>query len=1222
MKLTADQIKALDLNRNLAVVAGAGSGKTTVLVQRYLHILLQNPHLPVNHVLAITFTEKAAAEMKERIFEEIRTRFEQDTARRARLFEILQQLHEAQISTIHAFCANLLRRYPVDANVNPDFLVLDDASGQELLNRAFREFFLNYRLQDTPEDRLKLTALREFTVSDLRSLFFALYQKRTIVRDFVKDLAGQNPPDLMAAWEALFVEYHLWVLGDLLENHRFWQALEELVETDVGEHGRAKEILSLIQEALRVFQKPGNEEFEKILAVVDLIDKLTKKDGKQYVKIPGTKKAWGEYGTSLFLELSGIAAQYSQKVISWHTPVETAYAKIYLGLGLLLKDFFDLVEKKKNQMNVLDFDDLQLQTLRLLRSNNRVKERVRQHYPFILVDEFQDTDPLQGEILRLLTHLPSGELDHHRLFVVGDPKQSIYGFRNADVGIFQQAVEEITRQGSEDRPFEIPGMEEEFPATEENKRGLIALSENFRSLPGLIRFFNRTFEPIFIPETEYDVEFRPLTVGRTGVADFPSAIRLDLFYPEEGDEKHLEFQVRHIAETILRLVRHPEEGEPGVGDGQAGRRAVTFGDIAVLIRGRTHLGVIEQLFRDYGVPYRTHHGYGFFRQQEVRDVYFILRSLADPDDDFATVAFLRSSFVGLSDVALFYLGQVKAGNYAEKLHALVQFLNGNKNAAETFLPEFEQFLREGGYSFTLLPEETEMIRFIARKHREWSELAQGGKFTLLLDDIIEELQVRPVLAAQHHGQQKLANLDKLVHHIFEFEQSSSGILTELLDVLGRQIADPRGEGEAPIMVEDRNKVSILTYHGAKGMEFPVVFLPFLEKSFEPDEPPFVDKKIGFAFAAKRLSGKKKDQRPFLLKYLAALARQKTIAEEKRLFYVAATRARDHLFLLGGTDARGKVPERSYLWWLLKAYELPALPENNERERVIDPGEMDFRICWHKLEELPRELPSVAQTGEERAEPEELIPPAHLKYQAVRPETPGGQIYSATQIMIYLEDEARYFRHFYLRDGQIFPPQVEMEYEDEPGGALWGTAVHRLLQDFHLRQPEEDVQKIRQILLQLETEAGDTSRVLEKKLSALIKTVRTSPLMGRLSRPPQFSEYSVDLRMGEFILRGIFDRLYRNERGLWEVLDFKTNRIGKEEVEQVAEKYRIQMEAYALLLSGLHPGQPLYPVSLFFLHPMEEYRHEFTPEDLVRIRSRIRQAMKNIWVKENEYFYPG
>ena len=151
MNLTPNQLKALDLNRNLLVSAGAGSGKTTILVNRYLHILLENPQLNVQNILAITFTEKAAAEMKERIFKEISRQFEKNRPKQERLFNLLQQLNNVQISTIHSFCAGVLRQYAIESQLNPSFQILSDYQIEDLLNRTFRNFFLTYRPEETNE---------------------------------------------------------------------------------------------------------------------------------------------------------------------------------------------------------------------------------------------------------------------------------------------------------------------------------------------------------------------------------------------------------------------------------------------------------------------------------------------------------------------------------------------------------------------------------------------------------------------------------------------------------------------------------------------------------------------------------------------------------------------------------------------------------------------------------------------------------------------------------------------------------------------------------------------------------------------------------------------------------------------------------------------------------------------------------------------------------------
>ena len=228
----------------------------------------------------------------------------------------------------------------------------------------------------------------------------------------------------------------------------------------------------------------------------------------------------------------------------------------------------------------------------------------------------------------------------------------------------------------------------------------------------------------------------------------------------------------------------------------------------------------------------------------------------------------------------------------------------------------------------------------------------------------------------------------------------------------------------------------------------------------------------------------------------------------------------------------------------------------------------------------------------------------------------------TQLMLFRQDPGRYFTHFYLNDGKFFPPETTPEWVDEPGGEQWGIAVHRLLENFYRRTPAEDEQKIRQIVMQLNLSGPAEEDALANRLKALVDKIRRSGWYRKLPQLEVYSEFALDRRVKEFVLRGVFDLLYRNEQGWWEVVDYKTNRVTTSRVDEVATKYLFQGQAYAFLLAGLHPGQAVYPITLFFLDPLKEVRWEFTPDSLNNIREELERLMERLFHEERKLFFPS
>ncbi len=1222
LNLTEDQLKALDLNRNLAITAGAGSGKTTVLVNRYLYILMRNPSLQVRNILAITFTEKAAAEMKERIYDEINRQFAHNETERPRLFDLLNQLHEAQIFTIHAFCSSLLRQYPVEAGVTPDFTVLDDIQSGELFERVFHDFLINYPLEEGEKGELVLSALQEFPIPRLKGMLSSLYDTRAIMYPFLEDSLERGKEELLQIWQNWFINYHQRQLFAFFTHAEFWKGLASLTNLPIRDNEKELFRQNELHQLLNIYGDKDTDSAERIQSALEIIELLTRSDGGAYSRIPGGKKAWGEEGAELFQSLSGIAAEYSDKVLPLDPDTENLYSEVYQGLIIVVAGFFEQVEKYKTQRGLLDFEDLQLATLGLLQKNPEIREQIRRRFPFLLVDEFQDTDILQSNIIRLLSRDQLGNLDKNRLFVVGDPKQSIFGFRYADVSIFMEYLGEIAQQDSGKQPFKIPGTSTEIPATPENLSGIISLSRNFRSSKELIRFYNQAFEPVFSKTSDYDVDFQKLEAARSEIPGQNSFIHLDII--EDGSEEKLDtavLQAGKIAQNIRTIVGN-EKYRKLAGKGKEARLApISHGDIAILLRSRTHLAPVEEALRAAGIPYQTYKGAGFFQRREILDFYYILKSLADPDDNFAAVAFFRSEFAGLSDICLFYLSQVKGRNYWEKLEKFGQYLRNASLGEDIFQDRFRDFLNRESLLPRLPADERDAVSRIMENYLPWKALALQGRFNQLVDTIVEKLQVRALLLAQTDGGQKLANLDKFIHFVFDFEQNNTGRLIDLLETLEKQISGQVQEGEAVVMAEDEDRVRIITFHSAKGMEFPVVFLPFLEKEFRYNKNLMLNKNFGFAFNLEN-SSIKDGPKPFAYQYLQQHDQMKTIAEEKRLFYVAATRARDHLFLSGAINRKRKTTGPNYLQWLMDAWDFSGEDLAQSAEIEVKMNDASLRVSRHTFEGTG-EAEGISPEGNEKtgaAHPEDIIPPKELRYQQVIGEKAGGQVYSATQLMMYRENKNRYFQHFYLKDAQVLPPQVEPEFIDEPGGALWGSVIHKILEDFHLRPDTEDAAKIEQALIRFDLSNSSDKRELTWKLGEVMERIRNSHTGKMLAGTPQFSEFSLDMRIGGFIFRGIFDKLFLNTDGNWEVLDYKTNRISAEEVNQVSQKYDFQMQAYALLLSGLHPEQTSYPISLLFVEPMRVVRKIYQRADIEKIREEVEKLMNEILSRETELFY--
>ena len=1215
--LSEQQLQALDLESNLAVTAGAGSGKTTLLVNRYLHILLNFKHLSVKNLLAITFTEKATAEMKDRIFDLIRQQFIDNRSKQGRLFEILNELHESQIYTIHAFCSHILRQYPLESELNPDFTILTNIEIDELINRVFREFLISLQLAKHQKARVMMRTFREFPSHRLREMLFFFYHKRTQLYPFLESFANKSPQLIESEWKNNFITYHSDFLEPLMNNASFWDNLKELsaLEIETGTH--AFKIQSELKQLLENYRKNSTNEYLQISALINILNLLTKGDHGAYTAVPGGKKGWGEIGVEYFRKLSTSAAEFAFSTIPYQDTLEEISATIQKGISLIIIEILKKIEGEKQRLNMMDFDDLQIHCLKLLQMNPEIRNHLCKQYKFLLVDEYQDTDLLQNHIIQLLSHDQLGNLDSNKVFIVGDPKQSIYGFRNADVSLFKNFMTEISLQTNASIS---PNIDNNDTIEEERKsKRIIHLDQNYRSSSKLIHFFNKTFESIFEPVSEFEVEFQSLQATRQEDPGYNSGVQLDILLDENSEKSDAIIeQAKNIAHNIINFVNHEDHKKYVKGKDRFTYETISFGDIAVLIRSRTHLNQFEQIFRQYEIPYQTYKGIGFFQRQEVQDIYYLLKSITIPEDNFALITVLRSDFIGLSDVSLFYLSQFKGDNYWEKLHKMYLYFNNQENQTDIFNPEFAQYLKQGDQSINIFPDELNIIQNVLTQYPGWHHLAINGQYSRLLDEIIEKLNIRALLKFNIDGPQKLANLDKLIHTIFEYEYSSSISSSELLGILKKQISGEVREGEADILAPEEDKVKILTYHSAKGMEFPVVFLPMLEKQFQYNRQILKDNKYGFAFMLER-SRKESKTKPFAYQFLKKRDEQNICAEEKRLFYVASTRAKDFLYLLGTISAKNNLPQESYLYWLFKSYEISeeSIKEGNDLPDLD--GDTGFIVKIHEgeTEDLTKGSGSGSDT---QAEPSLQIKTHDIENINPLIEKPALQTYSVTQLMIFREDEERYVQHFYLNDGKLKASLFEMEFVDEPGGEMWGSLVHKMLEYYYRRSPEEDLDKLRQLARIFDFNFED--KKILKKLTDILEKVRAAEFNKKLNPKETSSEFSIELRLDNFVLKGIFDLLYKNSKGLREIIDFKTNRIKASETSGLAKKYAFQMRTYALLLANLYPDQQIYPISLLFTEPMKKEEYSFNLLEIEETRLETIKLLNKIYQYENTIFHPS
>ncbi len=860
-----------DLDTSFCLEAGAGTGKTTILVERFLSII-RSGRAECSTVAAITFTEKAASEMKDRLFFRIEDLLEgKDLSgeERPRLEKARDDLERAQISTIHAFAAAILREFPLEAGIDPDFQQLDGFDSSIFEDECFSEF-LGHADKRHEEALRKLMPLGRPArcIEMLRELTFFDYHNRS---SFALGGIFDDPAVPGGREEA----------GRRLDStaHREYlvssaSRLMDLARTDCISHGDAgfDEISAFFDEVQHLVPLEGLALAARILAVAPPRPK-------------GNQKNW-EPAESCRLQKSlcrEIAAAHEEYCAAYMDDLRDA-------LSGWCDDFAEFAERKKRRGGVLDFDDLLIGVRRLL-DNTAALETIRRRYRYILVDEFQDTDPLQAEIIMLLAGRPgSSGIDPEpgRLFVVGDPKQSIYRFRRADVEIYELVKEAIAGAGE-----------------------LLNITQNFRSVPGVIDWVNQAFSALIKQPDDgrYMPRYEPVHAMREG--DGPAVFHLDL---ETDTVKSDDFR-REEGEAVARFIWDLVDSGKEVLDPLTRlRRPVRFGDIALIYRSTTGINHYEDPLREADIPYLVEGGKLYFTRQEVRDISNAVWVIEDPFDSAALLAALRSPMFGFSDEEIFLYR--RAGGRLDYLNPEVPEDAG-----------FDTF-RE---AFSLL----------AGLH---SERNSAGPVSTL-SRLLARTGYLSTSKLRVHGDQRVLNLRKAIQtaRVFEEKVLSFRHYARWMrdqDILGA------AEGESPAIDEGENAVRMITIHKAKGLQFPVVILVNLIQAMRGADD-FIPRQGGMP--ALRISGRRTSDYPD-----ASLREERmNTAETVRMLYVAATRAGDMLVIprSPGTG-RGRPKLYSFLAEALSGVDTARLRDLS----VLPSGEGPFTV-------MPEVTPENTAAGE-------------------------------------------------------------------------------------------------------------------------------------------------------------------------------------------------------------------------------------------------------------------
>jgi ATP-dependent helicase/nuclease subunit A len=1068
-----NQEKAVtDSARVIAVTAGAGSGKTLSLVGRYLHLLEQG--YPLRSILAITFTEKAAREMRSRIRGSL-SHTSADAAQDKHSSFIIHpsSFDFARIGTIHSLCAELLRSHPAEAGLDPQFEVLEEGLASALQAEA-----IDAALAWAAADAQSAALFESFKENELREILKSLLSRRLDVPPLpVGEGSGvrEKFSATLNSYLATYLDSPVW-----LDSLFFLSSHKSTSPEDKLEIARQ----SILAHWAEIQTSRAMGQWDDVLIKLTALRKA--------ISTQGQKKNWDDV-ESIREAMRGLRDLYDEHLKFLAEKSRFALDEKLASSLPAVHRLFDqtLLEYNRLKADRLDFEDLEGLTAQLLTELPEICAHLQSELRAVLVDEFQDTNDRQRQIVYALTNfspLPVGEglgvREGVDLFIVGDSKQSIYRFRQADVTVFRQVQRDIQSSGGE----------------------LIDLDLTFRAHKPLLETINSLLAPILgetdDPARHYAVPFAPLRAYRQ------QPVRENINPP--------------FVEFHLGLGDNAEEGRASAAQALAKRlhelhqtEEFAWGDMALLFRSSSAFESYENALEAAGIPFITVAGRGFYDRPEIRDLLNILAAIADPTDDLALVGLLRSPAFAIPD---------------SEIYQLRVFHRKEREEREENQPEFLSIL--SGLRGSMISSHQRAYIILEELH------ALAGRTTAanILKRFLDLTHYRAILSSDKNSARMTRNVEKL---LADAHRSRLVSLADFLAYVQTLRDVGLREGEAPADASSSGAVQLMTVHKAKGLEFPLTVIAdaayehrgHFNKTQLTDTVLLDLRNDDFHTTAWQLASRLEDDR--------------AEAEDNRLLYVAATRAKEKLLFSGHVKLK-KDGTLSLAGWLGKFPFLEmATPEHSLLENGI--SAKIYPASQTDASDPPQ--PDSASTDSLLPAEEGLVRPAEL-VEVVRPDLINPLTPSPP-----LPDEK-------TRARELDPPQRVwriISKTKRPHAPAW--LVGRLLHEAIRRWRFEDLDAhLRPFALEagLADEAEIHAAIQESR--RLLERLRAHPLFKELDSAERHHEIPYYLPNE----RGIIDLLYRINSD-WYIIDFKTDEVRTDDeahaiIEQ--KEYHRQVARYA------------------------------------------------------------
>jgi ATP-dependent helicase/nuclease subunit A len=1086
---------ATTFDRNVVVTAGAGTGKTTLLVDRLVHLLMREPDpLEITQTVALTFTNKAANEMRARLRERLQSlllahldkepgnakeikihselRFlirlyhlsKEEIDRRAH--EALRQMERSYLGTIHSFAALLLRLYPLEAGVDPQFKE-DDGS---VFKKHFDEqwsLWLDRELgREGNRHELWKQVLGKISLEILREIALSLCSEM-VPLDGLGEIKGGKNESVLRDW--------------LAERKRESEALiERYPENHNQVDGFARHVLAILEAAWHCGEIPPADLEEE----------------RRWFAEKNLRRA-GHWSEDDFAKL--------QRLCRTARGLLRVNGHLTQTLWELLVPFAEGSRENFIRQGFISFDGLLERARNLLRDHRPLREELKHLFKALLIDEFQDTDPIQYEILLYLAEKPgqsaaewqSVRLQPGKVFVVGDPKQSIYAFRRADIQGYLDVVRRIIlAQGGVECP----------------------LTTNFRSHSGILDVVNGIFSPLIRAREGLQPDYVPIQPPNKDENEFQAgdknSFRKVTFCRIESQEQLNAGPARRLeAENLARWLGEEVLGKARIRDRDGEWIPVQPKHVALLFRKLTEVHLYLEPLRRRAIPYIVEGEKHFYATQEIVDGVNLLRAVSDPYDQAALVGLLRSPMGALSDREIYEL----------KREGLLDY-----RAAKLVSSERARKLKRVRHLYDTLD----------RLHLETRVLSVAGA----VSRIFATLPIRILAARSFSGEQAVANIEKIRQQASIMGRAGAATLKDVVAQLERRVLDVEDESESALAEESVDAVKILSIHKAKGLEFPVVVLPDARGSTNPGRSEIG---VHYDWCTHLIGLRTLDHCNLAAVYIEERKRLREEEEQKRLFYVAMTRAREHLTI---SSPPLKIDKGSFVEMLERCAD--DVPVSTSHGLIsLGRGSIEVRTL-REQRQAPRRFDEIKRGVSASADWSDYL---------CRWDERSRQYEAAQNQPLFLSPTA--LKHREIELIERFERKLKPSRETDP--LLIGSLAHGFLEvlDFSASRGTLTENLIAYVDQQPESLVGQGRAAILQEVRELFGIFFGSDIFAELASAKILGrEIPFLMPWHGQIMEGVIDLLYERSGALY-IADYKTDRVTRKDLRLVSQRYRQQAEIY-------------------------------------------------------------